>query len=63
MGDEIGSVLASMAVCFDFNSANLVQISNQNPYSYRFQCHHPLITQLTVDVLLSHKNKLRHNKY
>ena len=60
MGDDISSGLSSMA---DFRSTNVVQLSNQNPYFYRFRFHHPLITQLTVDVLLSHKNKLRHNKY
>ena len=25
----------------------LPRLSNQNPYFYRFRCHHPLITQLT----------------
>ena len=49
MGDDIGSGLSSMAVCFDFCSTNVVQLSNQNPYFYRFRCHHPLITQLNFD--------------
>ena len=43
MGDDIGS---SMAVCFDFRSTNLVQLSNRHLYFYRFRCHHPLMTQL-----------------
>ena len=47
MGDDIGSGLSSMAVCFDFSSTNVVQLSNRDPYFYRFQCHHPLITQLS----------------
>ena len=47
MGDDIGSGLSSMAVCFDFCSTNVVQLSNWNPYFYRFQCHHPLVTQLS----------------
>ena len=42
MGDEIGSGLLSMAVCFDFRSINVVKLSNRNPYFYWFQCHHPL---------------------
>ena len=46
MGDDIGSGLSSMSVCFDFRSTNVVQLSNWNPYFYRFRCHHPLITQL-----------------
>ena len=49
MGDDIGSGLSSMAVCFDFCSTNVVQLSNRNPYFYRFRCHHPFITQLIVD--------------
>ena len=36
-----------MAVCFDFCSTNVVQLSNRNLYFYRFWCHHPLITQLS----------------
>ena len=48
MGDDIGSGLSSMAVCFDFRSTNIVQLSNQNLYYYRFRCHHPLITQLSI---------------
>ena len=28
MGDEIGLGLLSMAVCFDFRSTNIVQLSN-----------------------------------
>ena len=47
MGDDIGSGLSSMAVCFDFPGTNVVQLSNWNPYFYRFRCHHPLITQLS----------------
>ena len=47
MGDDIGSGLLSMAVCFDFHSTNVVQLSNWNPYFYQFRCHHPLITQLS----------------
>ena len=47
MGDVIGSGLLSMAVCFDFLSTNVVQLSNWNPYFYWFRCRHPLITQLT----------------
>ena len=48
--DDIGSGLWSMAVCFDFPSTNVVQLSNQNTYFYRLQCHHPLITQLTLNM-------------
>ena len=32
MGDDIGSGLLSLAVCFDFCSTNIVQLSNRNPY-------------------------------
>ena len=32
MGDDIGLGLLSMAVCYDFRSTNVVQLSNQNPY-------------------------------
>ena len=46
MGDDIGLGLSSMAVCFDFRSTNVVQLSNRNPYFYQFWCHHPLITTL-----------------
>ena len=46
MGDDIGLGLSSLAVCFDFRSTNVVQLSNWNPYFYRFRCHHPLITRL-----------------
>ena len=35
MGDAIGSGLWSMAVCFDFRSANVVQLSKWNPYFSR----------------------------
>ena len=49
MGDDIGSGLLSMAICFDFRSTNVVQLSNRNPYFYRFRFHHLLITQLTLD--------------
>ena len=48
MGDDIGSGLSSMSVCFDFRSTNIVQLSNWNPYFYRFRCHHPLLTQLSL---------------
>ena len=48
MGDDISSGLSSMAVCFDFRSTNVVQLSNGNPYFYQFRCHHPLITQLNM---------------
>ena len=48
MGDDIGLGLLSMAVCFDFHSTNIVQLSNRNPYFYQFRCHHPLITQLRL---------------
>ena len=47
MGDDIGSGLSSTAVCFDFRLTNIVQLSNQNLYFYQFQCHHPLIIQLS----------------
>ena len=47
MDDDIGLVLLSMAVCFDFYSTNIVQLSNQNLCFY-FGCHHPLITWLTM---------------
>ena len=40
MGDDIGSGLSFIAVCFDFRSTNVVQLSNRNPYFYRFWCHH-----------------------
>ena len=46
MGDDIDLGLSSMAVCFDFRSTNIVQLSNRNLYFYRFRYHHPLITQL-----------------
>ena len=52
MGDDIGLDLLSMAVCFDFRSTNVVQLSNRNPYFYRFQCHNPLITQLRFEMFL-----------
>ena len=52
MSDDIGSGLSSMAVCFDFHSTNIVQLSNWNPYFYRFRCHHPLITQLNANLVL-----------
>ena len=32
MGDDIGLDMSSMAVCFDFRSTNVVQLSNRNPY-------------------------------
>ena len=49
MGDDLGLGLLFMGVCFDFRSTNVVQLSNQNLYFYRFGCHHPLITQLNMD--------------
>ena len=49
MGDDIGLGLSSMAVCFDFRSTNIVQLSKWSPYFFRFWCHHPLITQLTCE--------------
>ena len=52
MGDDIRSGLSSMAICFDFCSTNVVQLSNQNPYFYRFWCHHPLVTQLKLEAIL-----------
>ena len=51
MGDDIGSGLWSMAVCFDFYSTNVVQLSNRNPFFYRFWGHHPLITRLILHPL------------
>ena len=33
LGNEIGSGLSSMAVCFDFCSTYIVQLSNWMPYS------------------------------
>ena len=47
MGDDIGSGLSSMAVCFDFCSTNVVQLRIWNQYFYRFRCHHQLITQFS----------------
>ena len=35
MGDDIGSGLSSMAICSDFRSTKVVQLSNRNPYFYR----------------------------
>ena len=55
MGDDISSGLLSMAVCFDFCSTNLVQLSNGNPYCYQFRCHHSLITQLSAGYNASQK--------
>ena len=34
MGDDIVLGLSSMAICFDFRSTNVVQLSNWNPYFY-----------------------------
>ena len=48
MGDDIGSDLLTMAICYGC-STNVVQLSNQNPYFYWFGCHHPLITQLVLN--------------
>ena len=42
MGDDIGSGLSSMAVCFDFRLTNVVQLSNRNPSFTGFD----VITQL-----------------
>ena len=53
MADDIGSGLSSMAVCFDFLSTNVLQLSNWNPYFYRFPCHHPLSTQLRINLIIS----------
>ena len=39
MGNDISSGLLSMAVCFDFFSNNVVQLSNRNPYFYWFRWH------------------------
>ena len=47
MGADIGLGLSSMAVCFDFRSTYVVQLSNRTPYFYQFRCHNPLITQLS----------------
>ena len=33
MGDDIGSGLSSMAVCFDFRSTNVVQLSNSTGFN------------------------------
>ena len=52
MGDDIDSGLSSMAVCFDFCSTKVVQLSNRNSYFYRFWCHHPLITKLRLEAIL-----------
>ena len=41
MGDDIGSGLSSMAICFGFRSTNVVQLSIRNPLFNRFQCHYP----------------------
>ena len=55
MADDIGLGLSSMAVCFDFCSTNVVQLSKLNTNFYRFHWHHPLITQLTkTHVLVVH---------
>ena len=39
MGDDISLGLLSVAVCFDFRTTNVVQLSNLNQYFYRFRCH------------------------
>ena len=62
MGDDNGSGPSPMAVCFDFCSTNVVQLSNRNLYFYWFQCHHlvihhPLITQLRRKVRRVIKDK------
>ena len=46
----MGSGLLSMAICFNFLSTNIVQLSNRNLYFYLFQYHHPLITQLILNL-------------
>ena len=51
MGDDISASLLCVAVWIHFRSTNVVQLSNRNPYFYRFQCHHPLITQLSFDTI------------
>ena len=51
MGNDIGSGLSSMAVCFDFSTTNIVQLSNWNRYFYRFRCHHPALFKLPPQIL------------
>ena len=46
MSEDIGLGLSSMAICFDFRSTNVVQLSNWNPYSTGFV----VIAQLTSHV-------------
>ena len=57
MGDDIGSGLSSMAVCFDFRSTNVVQLSNRNPYFYRFRCHLSNINKLSSNLSTIYINK------
>ena len=48
----IGLGQSSMTtICFDFHSTNVVQLSNRNPFFYRFWGHHPLITRLILHPL------------
>ena len=58
MDDDIGLGLLATAVCFDFRSTNVVQLSNRNPHFYQFWCHHPFITQHSkyVKILTSFEN-------
>ena len=35
MGDDISAGLSHMAICFDFCSTNVVQLSNRNLYFYQ----------------------------
>ena len=64
MGDDIGSGLSYMAICFDFCLTNIVQLGNRNPYFYQFRCHHPLITPTInachhkIDILLPSLNDI-----
>ena len=44
-----GSVFYGRLFWFSINQhSNIVQLSNWNPYFYRFRCHHPLIAQLSL---------------
>ena len=62
MSDDIGLGLSSMAVCFDFCSTNVVQLSKWNLYFYSFPCHHPSITKLSCDMLDKPKTNRRIDK-
>ena len=61
MNDDIGWGLPAMAICFDFRSSNVVQLSNRNSYIYLFQYHHLLITQLSFGTLYSFLDGLGKN--